>query len=371
MENCETCGYDATYCEDELRPCESKCFSEQDDVMAKYRTEPEEFDGKPMLRIYALRDFGYVKAGNKGGLIESETNLSHSGNCWVNEHAVVMDDATVSGNASIKGHARISGSAAIREDARVINNVIVRGNAIVSGHALLYWHAVIEGHATIEGNCQIGGDAHVQGESLVFDNAVIRGHAVILDHAQVYDQGIVDDNAIVCDYARVFNNGRVFDHAMIKACANVICGSIGGDVVIAGDVTMGSDITIDGNAVIKSMRDYIVFKNFWSSGRTFIWTRSNNMWSVGCFRGTGDQLIKKAYADSELSGREYRRVVEYVEAINREFDFNSEPINREFDFTSEPILGCCDVIVEDEDVMPCGKDLREDPGPVGPCFTMS
>ena len=31
--------------------------------------------------------------------------------------------------------------------------------------------------------------------------------------------------------------------------------------------------------------------------------------------GNGEELIKKAYADSEESGREYERVVKYVESI--------------------------------------------------------
>ena len=39
------------------------------------------------------------------------------------------------------------------------------------------------------------------------------------------------------------------------------------------------------------------------------------MWRVGCFYGTGDELIKKAYADSDNSGAEYERVVNYVESI--------------------------------------------------------
>ena len=39
------------------------------------------------------------------------------------------------------------------------------------------------------------------------------------------------------------------------------------------------------------------------------------MWKVGCFYGTGKELIEKAYKDSELSGREYKRVVDYVESI--------------------------------------------------------
>lgn len=58
--------------------------------------------------------------------------------------------------------------------------------------------------------------------------------------------------------------------------------------------------------------DYIVFKNFWSSGRYFTWTRSNNKWKAGCFHGTGEELINKAYVDSEKSGREYERVVRHL-----------------------------------------------------------
>lgn len=39
------------------------------------------------------------------------------------------------------------------------------------------------------------------------------------------------------------------------------------------------------------------------------------MWTVGCFHGTGEELVAKAYQDSETSGREYKRIVDYVESI--------------------------------------------------------
>lgn len=38
------------------------------------------------------------------------------------------------------------------------------------------------------------------------------------------------------------------------------------------------------------------------------------MWKVGCFYGTSNELIEKAYKDSELSGREYEKIVKYVES---------------------------------------------------------
>ena len=95
-----------------------------------------------------------------------------------------------------------------------------------------------------------------------------------------------EGNAWVCGNAKVYGNAEVYGDAWV-------CG----DAKVCGDA------------------DYIMFKNWWSSGRYFTWTRSNNMWTVGCFHGTGEELIKKAHADSEKSGREYERIVKYVERL--------------------------------------------------------
>lgn len=76
--------------------------------------------------------------------------------------------------------------------------------------------------------------------------------------------------------------------------------------------------TISGDATVRENVDFIVFKNWWSSGRYFTWTRSNDKWKVGCFYGTGEELIAKAYNDSDKSGREYERIVNYVNEIKKE-----------------------------------------------------
>lgn len=164
------------------------------DMEKKYdfTDEMKVFGDITLRRIVALRDFGDVKAGDKGGWIEKEENLSQDGNAWVCGDAQVCGDARVCGNARVYGDAWVCGDARVYGDARVC------------------------------------GDAHVASES-----------------------------------------------------------------------------------------DYIVFKNFWSSGRYFTYTFSNRMWKVGCFYGTGEELIKKAYADSEDSGWHYEQAVRYAEAAER------------------------------------------------------
>ncbi len=62
--------------------------------------------------------------------------------------------------------------------------------------------------------------------------------------------------------------------------------------------------------------DYMVYKNNWSSDdRYFTWTKSNDMWAEGGFYGTGDELIKKAYDDSEDSGKHYEAYVKFVKTM--------------------------------------------------------
>ena len=81
--------------------------------MKKYELtdEKKQIAGRTLFRIRALRDFYDVKAGDLGGWIESENNLSYSGDAWVSGDARVSDDAVVSGDAWVFGDARVSGDA--------------------------------------------------------------------------------------------------------------------------------------------------------------------------------------------------------------------------------------------------------------------
>lgn len=220
--------------------------------MNKYEltSETSQYVGHILHRIKALKDFGSVKAGELGGWIESEENLSQTDNAWVYNNAKVFDKA------------RVYGDAAVSDDATVY------------------------------------GDAKVYDKAIVYGEALICGAAEVCGKVEVFDMVRVYGTARVCGDAWVFGD----------AC---ICG----EAVVFGRIAVYGGVKIMGNAKVSSNKDYIVFKNFWSSGRYFTWTRSNNMWSVGCFYGTGEELIEKAYIDSNTSGREYERVVRYVESI--------------------------------------------------------
>lgn len=223
-----------------------------------------------LKRIVALKDFGCVKKGDLGGWLESEENLSPLGDSWVYEEAKVSGDAKVYG------------------DARVFGNAEVYKNAEVYGRAKVY------------------GDARISGKAKVFENGVVYGRAMIWGNAKVYG------DSIVSGLAKVSGDAFIYEHAKIFGASHV-----SGHVEVYGDVQLIGDASLFGDAKVASNEDYIVFKNNWSSGRVFTWTKSNDMWLVGCFYGTGEELIKKAYQDSEESGRKYELYVNLVKELQK------------------------------------------------------
>ena len=155
------------------------------------------------------------------------------------------------------------------------------------GDAWVYRHAIVYDNARVYVNAMIRGDAIVSGNAVVCGNAVVRGTVVISENA------VVSENA-----------------------------TVGVSAMVSGNAKVGGNAEVSGNAVVGESADYIVFKNWWSSCRYFTWTRSNNKWKVGCFYGSGEELVAKAYEDSAKSGREYERVVNYVESILKEENNN-------------------------------------------------
>ena len=233
--------------------------------MKKYEltSETKVIDGVELHRIKALNSFGNIKEGDLGGWIESEKNLSQDGDAWVFDNAKVYDNAMVYDNATVGGNATVF------ENATVGGCAFISGKSTVFGNARILGAARVGGHATVCGYAFINGEATVRGKAWVGGNATVSGNATVEDKAKVR-----------------------------------------------------GNATVSGNAKVSRDADYIVFKNWWSSGRYFTWTRSNNKWDVGCFYGTGEELIAKAYKDSDKSGREYERVVKYVESILKEENNN-------------------------------------------------
>jgi hypothetical protein len=126
----------------------------------EFTDETCEYKGYTLRRIQALTaipetDYSpEVKAGDLGGWIENEANLSDEGTAWVYSDSKVYELARVEGDARVVGPlATVSGQA------------VVRGNAILSGMSVATAAAVVEGHARLTQNAHVGGYTHVTGDA--------------------------------------------------------------------------------------------------------------------------------------------------------------------------------------------------------------
>lgn len=174
----------------------------------KYKLTDEtiEFEGTTLYRIEALKDFGNVKKGDKGGWVESEDNLSHNGTCWIGgdakvfDYARIYDESQVFGGACVFGFARIYENAIVYTRAQVSGRANVYGCAGVFDEAIVCDNAHVKGHADVCGNAVVCAEAMVYGDASVFENAQVGGNACIYDQANIYGNGKVTPGLVFVPY---------------------------------------------------------------------------------------------------------------------------------------------------------------------------
>ncbi|MCB0801774.1 MAG: hypothetical protein KDB74_01635, partial [Flavobacteriales bacterium] len=95
--------------------------------MKKYELTDEtiEFEGRKLYRIKALKDIPSigVKAGDLGGFVESEYNLSQERDCWI------FDDAKAKDKSYVCDNSRMYGNSSMRDYSSMCDNSCMYGNS--------------------------------------------------------------------------------------------------------------------------------------------------------------------------------------------------------------------------------------------------
>ena len=95
------------------------------------------YKGAKLYRIKALKSFGDIKKGDLGGYIQSESNLSHKGNCWVYKGGQISENCRVYGNAKISGNVIVNDWACVSGNAEIFGNIKIFGNAKISKNPIV------------------------------------------------------------------------------------------------------------------------------------------------------------------------------------------------------------------------------------------
>lgn len=233
-----------------------------------------------LYQIQALRAFGNVKAGNLGGFIEHEQNLSQEGNCWVADNAKVfldariMDNAVVQDNAIVGGDVRVGGNAKIYEHSQVSGydrgRVWIDDNVEVFGHAnLRATGSSISKELCISDNVKIFGNADILGGVDISENAKIYGNASILGTGEISGCAEIYGNAFIANHYGYFtigqnaviSGGHVGDSACILGNAILRNGDvmesahISGNAIIDGETMIHGTANVDNNAYLTREED--------------------------------------------------------------------------------------------------------------------
>lgn len=123
-----------------------------------FTDKTKEINGHVYHQIKCVADFrnGHevIKAGTLGGWIESESNLSQEGGCWIYPNSYVCDESCVSEDgrigdgASLAYKSQVCGNAFVCGKAS-LHNSIVKDRACVYGSHSLY-NVILDGHMKIE-----------------------------------------------------------------------------------------------------------------------------------------------------------------------------------------------------------------------------
>lgn len=199
-----------------------------------------EYDDHTLYQIRALKDFEtidgtQIHAGDLGGYVESEDNLSQEGKCWIGcddesgNYAVVYENARIYDNALIL-------AGAVHNDAEVYENATIDSEYVVPANLAEHFAVVdIAENAKIFGNARVL-DSRVRGDAKVYDNAYVHGNSLITDQAEVYDDAEIK-LANISDDVKVYNNAKLS----------------GGDVITHDTaIVVNGNKEIGGNEIIKS-----------------------------------------------------------------------------------------------------------------------
>lgn len=226
----------------------------------KYELVPEtvtKLYGKSMYRIRALKDFSDVKKGQYGGYVESEENLSQTGNCWIYDDSIV----------GLGG--------------RVIDNAIVKDASKVIGSS------------------EVSGDAIVEECSLIDESSVVS------DQSRVIDSLVTNASYVI--YKSVVNRDSMVYQG------STICDAIIGPEAYTRN---GAVIRFD----INSAEDYAVYSNPFSYGRSLTASTKKDIWSCEPHANTAEKLRAYLIEDEVLEeGDEYLRWFDSIVAFHKNY----------------------------------------------------
>ncbi|MBK6616818.1 MAG: hypothetical protein IPG31_00040 [Nitrosomonas sp.] len=162
--------------------------------------------GETVYRIRALQSFDTihkpVKAGDLGGFVQSEDNLSHEGNCWIFDEATGYQDSHRSGDSVGYDYSMQSG------------NSQQSGRSQQYDYSMQFCNSRQYDNSMQYGNSQQYGNSRQYGISQQYDDSQQTGYSQQygssrqFGHSQQYGNSRQFEDSMQYGFSRQFDNGK-------------------------------------------------------------------------------------------------------------------------------------------------------------------
>lgn len=177
--------------------------------MKKYGYTGETFEllhsftnqGVTLHRIFAKKDIPFhgVQAGDCGGFIEDDKNLSQFGDAWITDDAKAYDNSHVSKRALMAGEAEIFGNGVLTDKAKALHSAKIFGDGAVGQNIILCCNS-----AVTASTAQLGSNKIIDGKQdcgmIHFGEYIMR-----MKHVEC-PQLEEDENIFYAKYYTIFQN---------------------------------------------------------------------------------------------------------------------------------------------------------------------
>lgn len=283
--------------------------------MKKYKLTDESMNyrGRTLWRIED------IASGEKGGWIESESNLSHTGRC------MILDEAKVYGNAKVYDNAIISGFSNVYDEAEVF------GNAVVSAYVSVF------DQAKIYGNAEVTNDAVVKNEAQVLGYAKVERFAEIMGHAVVYGHAKISGNAEIQDYARVYGYSEVLNSAVVKDK-----GLVHGHVIVKNStIVEGEEELFDGQYTWDDINTFSKLRLYIQDGISGDYAR---LYANGRHQVEVEVILEAKDEEARYIQIPETEILQNIVFVN----YRNDPFGNRFQYSDSPGEYCTSRLLQDE-----------------------
>lgn len=161
-------------------------------------------EGSTMFDVLADGDIEHmgivVKAGDLGGYIEADRNLSQEGAAWVADQSKVFGYAQVLHDALVCGNSEVSEMAIVTGNALVMTGIAkgrahiegVLRSASMEGRAIVDYDSVLECDAVMKDNARLSDGSTACGFGIE-----LSGNVLVTNQSQIEDQTKISGNVVV------------------------------------------------------------------------------------------------------------------------------------------------------------------------------